>query len=79
MDHDLTPEQQVEAQRLTELLHGVFTEELQHMVRLLVRQEDQQLLGHTEFALRDLAHRLAARSLQTAVNERKKGGTAAPA
>lgn len=79
MDRDLTPEQQAEAQRLTELLSGLFAEELDHVVRLLASKDDRHLLGPTEFELRDVVHRLAARSLQTALNERKKGGTRAPA
>jgi hypothetical protein len=79
MDHDLTPAQQAEAERLTERLQDVFADELRNMVRLLASKDDRQLLGRTEFELRDLAHRLAARTLQTALNERKKGGTADPA
>jgi hypothetical protein len=79
MDRDLTPEQQAEAQRFTELLHGLFAAELQNIAQLLASKDDRHLLGPTEFELRDLVHRLAARALQTAPNERKKGGTRAPA
>jgi hypothetical protein len=41
---------------------------------------DQLLtLGATEFQLRDLVHRLGAKALQTAAQQRKKGGTKVPA
>jgi hypothetical protein len=49
------------------------------MARLLVSQPDSQLLGATEFELRDRVHQLAAHALQTALNERKKGGITARA
>jgi len=79
MDRDLTPQQQAEAQRLRELLEGLFAEELRNITELLASKDDRHLLGQTEFELRDLVHRLAGRALQTALNERKKGGTKAPA
>jgi hypothetical protein len=75
MDRNLTPEQQAEAERLREILQDLFAEELQNIARLLASKEDRHLLGKTEFELRDIVHRLASRALQTAVNERKKGGT----
>lgn len=79
MDQDLTPEQQAEAQRLSELLQSLFAAELHNIAQLLASKDDRHLLGQTEFELRDLVHRLASRALQTAVNERKKGGTRVPA
>jgi hypothetical protein len=78
-DVALTPEQEAEAQHLFELMQQAFLAEARHMARLLASKPDQQLLGATEFQLRDAAHALAARALQTALNERKKGGTRAPA
>jgi len=33
------------------------------------------LLGATEFAIRDRVHKLGAFALETALKERKKGGT----
>jgi hypothetical protein len=79
MDRDLTPAQQAEVQRLTELLHGLFAEELHNVAQLLASKDDRHLLGQTEFQLRDSVHRLAARALQAALNGRKKGGIRAPA
>jgi len=73
-DPDLTPEQEAEAQRLAAIIGKRAQEEALQMARLLVSKPDAQLLGATEFALRDRAHDLAAHALETALRERKKGG-----
>jgi hypothetical protein len=78
-DIPLSPEQEALAQRLTELLQQAFLAEVHHLARLLASKEDAQLLGRTEFEVRDAVHRLGAQALQAALNERKKGGTRAPA
>jgi hypothetical protein len=38
-------------------------------------KKDSELLGATEFDIRDRVHKLGARVIETALNERKKGGT----
>ena len=78
-DMPLTAEQEAEAQRLRELLRAAFAAEAEHLARLLASKPDAQLLGKTEFEVRDAMHRLGAKALETALRERKKGGTAAPA
>ena len=50
-------------------------EELLRITRLLVSKQDHELFGETEFEVRDLVHQIGARAIETAVNERKKGGT----
>jgi hypothetical protein len=79
MEPDLTPQQEAEAQRLFEALQQPFLEEARRLARLLAAKDDSQLLGPTEFQVRDRVHHLGAQALQTALNERKKGGTRAPA
>ena len=79
MDRDLTPQQQAEAQRLFEALQGPFLDEARRLAELLASKPDAQLLGKTEFEVRDLVHRLGATALQTALEERKKGGIRARA
>jgi len=71
----LTPEQEAEAQRIAALIGQRAQEEALRMARLLVAKPDSQLLGATEFEIRERAHKLAAQALETAVNERKKGAT----
>src|SRR5262249_52140414 len=76
---DLTPDQQAEAQRLFEQLQGVFLEEARRLAQLLAAKPTPQLLGATEFEVREAVHRLGARTLEAALDGRKKGGTKAPA
>lgn len=71
----LTAEQEAEAQRLAQVLMDKTKEEFLNITRLLVSKSDRDLLGETEFQVRDLVHRIGAEAIQTAVNERKKGAT----
>lgn len=71
----LTPEQEAEARRLAEILRRKMSDELLQMARLLVSKSDSEMFGQTEFDLRDRAHGFAAGVLETALQERKKGGT----
>ncbi len=75
----LTPEQEAEAQRLAEIIGRKARDEALRMARLLVSKSDPEIFGQTEYELRDSAHRLAAHALETALAERKKGGTKGPA
>ena len=70
----LTAEQEAEAQHFYELIENAFLDEARQVARLLASKQDGQLLGQTEFQLRDALHRLGAKALETALNERKKGG-----
>lgn len=72
---DLTTEQKAEAQRLFEALQGPFLNEARRLAELLASKADAQLLGKTEFEVRDAVHRLGAQALQAALDGRKKGGT----
>ena len=45
------------------------------MARLLVSKPDEELLGATEFEIRDRVHKLGAHAIETALGERKKRGT----
>jgi hypothetical protein len=47
------------------------------MARLLVSKPDEQLLGATEFEIRDRVHKLGAHAIEAALGERKKRGTKA--
>jgi hypothetical protein len=73
-DIPLTPDQEAEAQHFYELFQSAFLDEARHFARLLASKADGQLLGRTEFQLRDALHALGAKALETALNERKKGG-----
>jgi hypothetical protein len=71
----LTPEQADRAQRIFQGLLHAAEEDLRALAELLASKPDDQLLGATEFTVRDLVHKIGAKAVQTALNERKKGGT----
>jgi len=71
----LTAEQEAEAQRLADSITLKTKEEILQITRLLVSKKDHELFGQTEFEVRDLVHKIGARAIETAVNERKKRGT----
>ena len=75
MELKLTPEQEAEARRLAEIIVQKTQVEALQMARLLVSTPDHELLGATEFEIRERVHRIGAVAIETAVNQRKKGGT----
>ncbi len=74
----LTPEQEAEAQALFQRLKAAFEREALQLARLMASKEDRQLLGGTEFEVREQVHRLGAQVLETALQERKKKGIKGP-
>ena len=75
----LTFEHLAEAERITEILMETARREIRDIAELLASKPDHQLLGKTEFEVRDRAHKIGAKALETALNERKKGATKGPA
>lgn len=71
----LTPEQEAEAQVLFQRLKGAFEREALQLARLMASKEDRQVLGRTEFEVRDHVHRLGAQVLESVLQERKKKDT----
>ncbi len=76
---DLTPEQRDEADRIKRRLLTVVEDEIQGIAELLASKPDGQLLGAAEFQVRDRVHQIGARAIETALDERKKGGIKGPA
>jgi hypothetical protein len=79
MDTDLTPDQEAEARRLYDTLKRTTDADLLALARLLAAKPDAELLGATEFQVRDRVLRIGARALEAALDGRKKGGTTGPA
>jgi len=75
---ELTPEQQEEAQRIEHILMEAAREDIRALAELMASKPDRQLLGQTEFEVRDLVHRIGAKAIETTLQERKKGGTEGP-
>jgi hypothetical protein len=72
---DLAVEQQAEACRIRDILMAGVRVEVEQIAVLLASRENRQLLGETEFRVRDAVHRLGARAYDAALSERKKRGT----
>ena len=75
MAEGMTPEQVAEAQRNFEVMKKATEEDLWRIACLMAGKPDDQLLGRTEFEVRDHVLRIGAKAVETAVNGRKKGGT----
>ena len=71
----LTAEQEAEAERILDCALAQARVELRQAARLLASKKNSELFGETEFLLRDAVHRIGARTLDTALQERKKRGT----
>jgi hypothetical protein len=76
---NLTPEQRDEADRIERLLLAAVGDEVRGIAELLASKPDAQLLGAAEFQVRDRVHKIGARAIEAALDERKRGGTRAPA
>ncbi|MGZ3415833.1 MAG: hypothetical protein ACXVAT_18600 [Isosphaeraceae bacterium] len=74
----LTPEQAATAERIYQTLRQATDSDLRQLSELLAGKPDRQLLGATEFEVRDRVHQIGAKAIETALHERKKGGTKAP-
>jgi hypothetical protein len=74
----LSAEEEAEAQRLLALFQEPMLQEARRLARLLASKATAQLLGKTEFELREAVHHLGSQLLQTALSERKKRATRVP-
>jgi hypothetical protein len=72
------PEPQAAAEALVAELHQLVEAELREMVDILQRAEPATLFGATEFTLRELALKIAAKAYQQRLDQ-KKTATTAPA
>ena len=75
----LTAEQQAEARVLADRILEVARAEVLAIAELLVSKPDHQILGPTEFQVRDHVHQIGAKAIEAALEGRKKGATKAPA
>jgi hypothetical protein len=78
-DSELTPEQIADAERIYQTLHQASEEEHWRIAQLLASRRDDQLLGQTEYEVRDLVHKAGVKAIQAALDGRKKGDTTVPA
>jgi hypothetical protein len=74
MAEGLTPEQLAEAQRNYEVMKKATEGDLWRIACLMAGKPDGELLGRTEFEVRDQVLQMGAKAIETAINGRKKGG-----
>ena len=75
----MTPEEATEVQRVHDVVMKAIDKDIWQLARFMATRRDDQLLGETEFTLRDKVLRMGAQALEATVNDRKKGGTKAAA
>jgi hypothetical protein len=75
---ELTPEQRDEAQRIERILMESVRDDIRTLAELMASKPDRQLLGKTEFEVRDLVHKIGAKAIETTLEGRKKGATKGP-
>ena len=66
-----TNEQAEKASGVEEAIRRAITEELACMARVLADKPSHELFGQTEFDLRKIAHRIAAKALEVTLAEKK--------
>jgi hypothetical protein len=71
----LTAEEESQAERIYEGMREAFEKEGRLLSRLLASKPDSEILGQTEYQVRDAVHRLGAQAIELALAERKKRGT----
>ncbi len=76
---DLSPEQILEAERIFQAMRQAAEDEQWQIAQLLASKPDGQILGATEYQVRDLTHKIGAKAIETALIGRKKGATLGPA
>ena len=79
LDPDSDPRASAEAERIFQALRQAAEDEHWRIAQLLASKADGQILGATEFEVRDLVHEIGAKAIQAALEGRKKGGTRGPA
>jgi hypothetical protein len=74
----LTPEQAELSDRIYHSLRQAAEADLRQLADLLASKPDSQLLGRTEYEVRDVVHTIGAKAFEAALGERKKGDTKGP-
>jgi len=74
----LSSEQRAEALALAEAIREAVAAEIEQLAQTLLSTDDRHVFGQTEFAVRDLAFKVAAKAYEQHL-ARKKTVTAAPA
>lgn len=72
---ELTPDQHAEAERILAILQHATATDLRALAEQLATTTDRTIFGANEFIVRDIVLGIGAKAIETALEERKKGGT----
>jgi hypothetical protein len=72
----LTPEQAETADRIFQSLRQAVESDLRSLAELLASKPAGQVFGRTEFEVRDCVHKIGAKAIEAALDERKKSRAA---
>lgn len=72
---ELTPAQEAHAQELAAVVLKAMQQDVLQMTRLLASKPDHQVLGQTEFQVRDIVHQIGAKAIQAELDARQKKAT----
>lgn len=72
---ELSADQQAEAERLKAAILDAAADDIRTLAETLAQTTDATIFGANEFVVRDIVHRIGAKAVETALRERKKGGT----
>ena len=70
----LLPDQRADAEALAQAIREATAAELDELARTLVATDDSHPFGATEFNVRDLAHKVAAKALEQHLARKKTTG-----
>jgi hypothetical protein len=77
MSAPLTEQQETLAHELAQAIHQAADDDIRQIARMLVAAEERQLFGNTEFRVRDLVLKIAAKAYNIHLAEKKTATTAA--
>lgn len=75
--NSLPPDKQADVKALAQAIRETTEAEIEELARTLLETDDSHLFGATEFRIRALAHKIAARALEQRLAQ-KKTATKAP-
>jgi len=76
--HQLSEEQEREAQVLEAKIRGAVDQEIANLARLLVSKGESDLFGQSEFQIRDLVLRVGAKAFEEHLRGKKTATEVAP-
>lgn len=72
LELNLTAEEEAAAERIYDAIKDQAQQQLKNMARLMASKKPEEMLGRSEFELRDMALALGAGVLETSINQSAK-------